>query len=199
MRMDLASSSTLVRRARPLCIAGSTAVPGGGPPPATRCMCTVPPPRARARGPAAARLVPESSDPHVHAGGTLPTTQADALAQFQELDDEIQGIRDQLRADQQDLAAFEARSASQRNSSLFFKQLYQGPADKGGAEGGAGAAAAAAQRQQEASLVDPQVRGWRGVASVLVCAAGPDVLLRFCGAGPEGRAWPWRAACLVGV
>ncbi|KAL6756733.1 hypothetical protein V8C86DRAFT_2643701 [Haematococcus lacustris] len=50
---------------------------------------------------------------------------ADTLAQFQELDDSIQALRDELQEDAAELAAYEASSAAARNQGLFFQNLHQ--------------------------------------------------------------------------
>ena len=42
------------------------------------------------------------------------------------------------QADQRELAAYEAQSASARNQGLFFKQLYKADAQKDEEEGGSG-------------------------------------------------------------
>jgi len=85
---------------------------------------------------------------------------ADTLQQFKELDDEVQKIRDELQADQADLAAFEARSTSARNQGLFFQQLYKPDVTAGSDEPGAGAAGGAASGTSSSgssSTLEPQV------------------------------------------
>ncbi|KAG1667886.1 hypothetical protein FOA52_013646 [Chlamydomonas sp. UWO 241] len=49
---------------------------------------------------------------------------ADTMSKFQELEDEVQAVRDQLAADRQSLADWEEETAAKRSKSLFFKTLY---------------------------------------------------------------------------
>eukprot|EP00199_Chlamydomonas_sp_CCMP681_P006591 CAMPEP_0119107720 /NCGR_PEP_ID=MMETSP1180-20130426/11565_1 /TAXON_ID=3052 ORGANISM="Chlamydomonas cf sp, Strain CCMP681" /NCGR_SAMPLE_ID=MMETSP1180 /ASSEMBLY_ACC=CAM_ASM_000741 /LENGTH=275 /DNA_ID=CAMNT_0007093253 /DNA_START=90 /DNA_END=917 /DNA_ORIENTATION=+ len=78
---------------------------------------------------------------------------ADTYAEFKELDDQIQKIRDQLQVDQADLLAFEQRSAISRNDSLFFKGLHKGPPETAGAGSSQQGTGNAQSNQQAAKVV----------------------------------------------
>lgn len=74
---------------------------------------------------------------------------ASAMEKFNELEDEIAAMKQQLQADREDLAAWERASAAARSKGLFFKNLYT-PEPDAAAEGGEGrqpGGAGAAQRQ----------------------------------------------------
>lgn len=67
---------------------------------------------------------------------------ASAMEKFNELEDEINAMKQQLQADKEELAAWERASAVARSKGLFFKSLYAPEADsqqqqKGGSREGA--------------------------------------------------------------
>eukprot|EP00775_Hariotina_reticulata_P012765 gene12765-12894_t len=55
---------------------------------------------------------------------------SEANEKFNELEEQLQQIKDQIKADQADVRAFETSSAAARSQGLFFKNLYQPPAEE---------------------------------------------------------------------
>ena len=50
---------------------------------------------------------------------------SETLDRFQEVEDEVQAVRDQLMADKRDLEEWEDKQATSRNQGLFFQKLYK--------------------------------------------------------------------------
>lgn len=75
-----------------------------------------------------------------------------------------------MQADQEDLRAFEAASASARSQGLFFRNLYQPSADDDEDSTDAAAAGSSTSRLNKAKFVDPAVRQ----AAAAVTASAED-------------------------
>eukprot|EP00878_Enallax_costatus_P014835 GHUV01015528.1.p1 GENE.GHUV01015528.1~~GHUV01015528.1.p1 ORF type:complete len:241 (+),score=84.27 GHUV01015528.1:815-1537(+) len=95
----------------------------------------------------------------------LESTQvlSDTNEKFNELEQQVQQIKDQIKADQEDLRAFEAASASARSQGLFFRNLYQPSADDSEDEGGSQTASSSSasrgkQAKSKQGYVDPAIR-----------------------------------------
>jgi len=61
---------------------------------------------------------------------------ADTMSRFQELEDEVQALRDSVAADKEELLDWEESTAAARSRSLFFKELYTVKRPKGDDEHG---------------------------------------------------------------
>mmetsp|Transcript_18724 Transcript_18724/g.40259 ORF Transcript_18724/g.40259 Transcript_18724/m.40259 type:complete len:178 (-) Transcript_18724:458-991(-) len=77
---------------------------------------------------------------------------AETLDKFKQLEDEVQAVRDQLKADSEELEAWEQRTADARNNLLFFKTLYAREKKKGGASG---ASSSSGSSSSSSSSADP--------------------------------------------
>ncbi|KAF8069604.1 hypothetical protein HT031_001721 [Scenedesmus sp. PABB004] len=102
---------------------------------------------------------------------------SEANEKLNELEAQVQQIKNQIKADQADLRAFESASATARSQGLFFRNLYGQPdADEGGdgaaGGGGAGADARGAGRACSA-LLDPA--GARAAAAAVTASAEGEV------------------------
>eukprot|EP00955_Chlamydomonas_euryale_P055729 356191-Chlamydomonas_euryale.AAC.7 len=58
---------------------------------------------------------------HSHEHGAATAMQADTMSRFQELEDEVQALRDSVAADKEELLDWEESTAAARSRSLFFK------------------------------------------------------------------------------
>lgn len=93
---------------------------------------------------------------------------AETLERFKEVEDEVQAVRDRLKADKEELLEWEERTAMARNQGLFFQKLYKGPVrEKKKKERGEGAGDDATASSDDAYDDDDDEVLSRGRAAVL--------------------------------
>eukprot|EP00879_Flechtneria_rotunda_P030311 GHRR01032931.1.p1 GENE.GHRR01032931.1~~GHRR01032931.1.p1 ORF type:complete len:196 (+),score=109.01 GHRR01032931.1:454-1041(+) len=97
--------------------------------------------------------------------------QSEANEKFNELEEQLQQIKDQIKADQADLRAFEVSSANARSQGLFFRSLYQPEADEDADTDSSNMAAAGSKSSSSSNskqlqkLLDPNAAAAAVVAS----------------------------------